>query len=185
MKKLFKIVWVILFILFAGACTKEYQIEYQAEYPSRLAGNWLAFEFPGAGIEGTLHPPYDLVTSLDPNNQGYVILDKLYASDVRVRAGYSDTAIFVNMGEQLEKVSKNTYDIEYVSADGYVTENPVLLDFAYNLASQYYQNLTFYPEDISEILFLRAGFYDSYKAIVDTVLIIGYRKTGFEEVTYD
>ena len=31
---------------------------------------------------------------------------------------------------------------------------------------------------------LHAGYYDKYNTLVDTVLLVAYRKTGFEEVSY-
>lgn len=174
-------------MLFLLSCTKkDYEIEYQEGYPSILADNWIAFEFRGGEIETdeAILPPYDLVTSLDPNRDGYLIVDKLYDSDVRVRASYSDTAFSVQMGEQLELISNNTFGIKYISIEGYVTENPVLTNFIYNLTLLFYENMAFYPDQIKDVIFFRAGFYDSYKARIDTVLILGYRKTGFEDIEY-
>jgi hypothetical protein len=164
---------------------EDYVIEYQLNYPNKLAGNWVAFEFQGGSLEGTISTePYDLVTSLDPNRPGNMILDKLYASDVRIRAEYTDSAFTAKMCENLEKVSTNNYDIEFVSLDGYITSNPVLLSTLYQLASIYFENIAFERSDLEDLIFLRAGFYDQLKAQVDTVLIIGYRKTGFEDVSY-
>jgi hypothetical protein len=174
------------FILFCAiSCSqKDYDIEYQPNYPNKLAGNWIVFEFPGGDIGDVLYAPYNLVTSLDPNNQDYLIIDKLYDSDVRVRVHNQDSAFYIQMGEQLEKISTNTYDIEYVSIDGYITTNPVLIDRIYYFAAVYYDNISFIISDIEDILFMHAGYYDKYKSLLDTVLIIGYRKTGFEETNY-
>lgn len=160
-------------------------IEYQHDYPSKLAGNWVAFEFVGGDLEDALpSEPYDLVTSLDPNRPGFMILDKLYNADVRVRAEYTDSTFLTAMGENLEKVSTNNYDINFISLDGYITSNPVLLSTLYQLATIFYPDLAFERSDLEDLIFLRAGFYDQFKAQVDTVLILGYRKTGFEEVSY-
>jgi hypothetical protein len=185
MKRIYRI-QIFGILLLITACMKEdYTIEYQDNYPSKLAGNWVAFEFQGGSLEGAVSSePYDLVTSLDPNRPGYMILDKLYGADVRVRAQYADSAFSITMGEQLEKISTNSYDIKYISINGYITSNPVLLSTLYYLASIYYEDMAFEQSDIKDLIFMRAGFYDQYKAVVDTVLILGYRKTGFEEITY-
>jgi hypothetical protein len=164
---------------------EDYVIEYQHDYPNKLAGNWVAFEFQGGSLEGTVSAePYDLVTSLDPNRPGNLILDKLYASDVRVRTEYVDSTFSVIMGDNLEQVSTNNYDIHYISLNGYITSNPVLLSTLYQLATIYFENMAFERSDLEDLIFLRAGFYDQLEAQVDTVLILGYRKTGFEEVSY-
>jgi hypothetical protein len=164
---------------------EDYIIEYQSDYPSKLAGNWVAFEFQGGNLEDAVATePYDIVTSLDPNRPGNMIVDKLYASDVRVRAEYSDSAFATVMGENLEKVSTNNYDIHYVTLDGYITTNPVLLSTLYQLAMIYFDDMAFERSDLEDLIFIRAGFYDDMEAQIDTVLILGYRKTGFEEVSY-
>ncbi|MBN2521742.1 MAG: hypothetical protein JXB24_00630 [Bacteroidales bacterium] len=177
---------IVLFLVSSlmSCIQKDYDIGYQDDYPNKFAGNWIVFEFPGGEIGNTLYEPYDLVTSLDPNNRGYMIIDKLYNSDTRVRAEYSDSAFYVCMGEQLEQISTNTYDIEYISVDGYITANPVLINMAYNFAALSFESISFEISDIEDIIYMHAGFYDAYKTVVDTVLIIGYRKTGFEETTY-
>ena len=169
------------------ACVKnDYEIDYQEGYPNYLADNWIAFEFQGGEIdmENIADDPYDLVTSLDPNRNGYLIIDKIYDADLRVRAEYADSAFSAEMGEQLERMSTNDYGIEYISVHGYVTSNPVLTSFVFDLAGAFFENMAFYESDIKDILFMRAGFYDSYQARLDTVIILGYRKTGFENVDY-
>jgi hypothetical protein len=171
-------------LLLASCSEKSYDIEYQKGYPNAFADNWIAFEFQGGNIEGNILEPYNLVTALDPNRDGYLIIDQLYDSDIRVRAAYTDTAFSIEMGNQLETISTNTYGVKYISVDGYVTTNPVLTNFAYNLATIFYEHMAFYPSDIKDVLFLRAGLYDEYKSRVDTLLVIGYRKTGFENVEY-
>jgi hypothetical protein len=88
------------------------------------------------------------------------------------------------MAENLELIGTNNYDIEYVSLNGYITSNPVLLSTLYQLAVLFYEDMAFERSDLEDLIFIRAGFYDQYKAQVDTVLILGYRKTGFEEVSY-
>ena len=56
--------------------------------------------------------------------------------------------------------------------------------FAYDLAGLFYENLAFEESDIEDVILIRAGFYDSFQSIIDTVLILGYRKTGFEDINY-
>ena len=186
MKQIYYIAILFFAALLAQSCNKdEYEIDYQDGYPSIFAGNWIAFEFQGGNIEhGVLSEPYDLVTALDPNRSNSLIIDKLYASDVRVRTEISDTSFSVNMGEMLEQVSTNTYNIKYVTARGYITENPVLIRTLYSLAQLYFEDMSFDESYIKDLLFMRAGFYDDHKAQVDTVLILGYRRTGFEEVNF-
>jgi hypothetical protein len=181
----YKILFYILVFLLGTSCGKdEKNIEYQAGYPNVLAGNWIAFEFKDGNLEGEISEPYDLVTSLDPNREGYIILDKMYASDVRVRAKYDTTSFKVVMGEQLEVISSENYNIAYISVDGYVTSEPILVNFLYLLANAYYENIAFRASDIKDVIIMHAGFYDEYNYPVDTVLIMGYRKTGFEDVSY-
>ena len=176
---------ILLIFLLPLGCKKEDGIDYQNGYPNKLADNWVAFEFHGGSIDGVSYEPYDLVTSLDPNGDGYVLLDKLYGSDIRVRAEYSqDTIVHVEKGAQLEQVSKNTYNITSISIDGYITTNPVWINISWQLANIYYPDLSFPSSDIQDVLYLHAGYYDKYDALIDTVLLVAYRKTGFEEVKY-
>ncbi len=179
-----KIFFIALTGLLVMSCSKEsYEIDFQEGYPSKLAGNWLAFEFQGGSLEGTIAPrPYDMVTALDPNRDSALIIDRMYGADIRVRANYSDTSFSIRMSPNLELVSTNNYGVEYISAEGYITSNPVLINVLFQLASQYYENISFDRSYIEDLIFMRAGFYDAYRAQVDTVLILGYRKTGFEEV---
>lgn len=173
---------VILWLL--SCSEKPYTIEYQDGYPNSFADNWIAFEFQGGDIEGEILEPYDLVTSLDPNREGYLIIDQIYNSEIRVRASTADSSFHVEMGEQLETISTDTYGVKFLTVHGYITTNPVLTSVAYDLAASFFENMAFYPEDIQDVLFLRAGLYDGYKDRIDTVLILGYRKTGFENVEY-
>ncbi len=182
MKRLRSIPVILILILIS--CSDNDEKKYQEGYPNLFADNWIAFEFQGGDIEGNILDPYDLVTALDPNREGYLIIDQLYNSDIRVRAPYSDTAFTVNMGEQLETISTNTYNVRYVSVNGYITTNPVLTDFVYDLATYFYPDMAFTSDYIKDILFIRAGLYDEYKAPIDSILILGYRKTGFENVEY-
>jgi hypothetical protein len=183
MIKSYKIIIAGLAFLFILSCKKD-NTKIEDLYPKKLAGNWVVFEFPGAEIGNTLYDPYDLVTALDPNNEGSLILDKLYASDVRVRALFDSASFKVDMGTQLETVSTNTYDIAYISLDGFVSQDPFIISTVYGFASNTFENIAFTESDIKDVILIHAGYYDKYKYPVDTVLIIGYRKTGFENVKY-
>ncbi|QQS50556.1 MAG: hypothetical protein IPM71_13350 [Bacteroidota bacterium] len=79
-------------------------------------------------------------------------------------------------------MNDNTYGIQSVSIDGYVNENYILANFIYSLAMASFENPAFEVEDIDEIIFFRAGLYDAYYSLVDTIMVMGYRRTGFEEV---
>jgi hypothetical protein len=185
MRKTTSILFPVFIILLISSCNKDdAKIEYQDGYPNKLAGNWVVFEFSGAEIGGSLYDPYDLVTSLDPNNKGSLIIDKLYDSDVRIRASYDSAKFLAEMSPQLELVSTNTYDIAYVSLDGYVSHNPVIIDAVYRFAQSSFENIGFTLNDSTDVILIHAGYYDKDKNPVDTVLIMGYRKTGFEDVKY-
>jgi hypothetical protein len=184
MQQVIRIIILPVCLALLLSCSEDNGIENQEGYPGTFADNWIAFEFQGGDIEGTVLDPYNLVSSLDPNRPNSLIIDRLYNADVRVRAAYTDSSFSVSMGEQLDKINTNNYGIEYVSLDGYITSNPVLTNFAFRLANAFYENLAFYESDISDVIFIRAGFYDSLQVEIDTVLIIGYRKTGFEDVNY-
>jgi hypothetical protein len=184
MKVMLKRFSSILFFIIVFSCSKDDKIEYPAGSPNVLAGNWVTFEFQGGNLSGRVSDPFDMVTSLDPNRDSSLIIDKMYASDVRVRAKYDTTSFSVTMGEQLESISQNTYHIAYISVDGNVSTNPALINLAYQLASLSYPNIAFSESDIKDVILIHAGFYDSTRYLVDTTLVLGYRKTGFEDVQY-
>lgn len=174
---------MMVFLLVIACAKEDYEIDYQEGYPSKLAGNWLAFEFQGGNLEGPIAgQPYNLVTSLDPNRDSSLIIDRIYNADIRVRATWSDSSFTASLAPNLESVGTNDFGVSHISLNGYITENPVLLNLLYDLASQYYEDIAFDRSYLEDMLFLRAGLYDNFNARVDTVLILGYRKTGFEEV---
>jgi hypothetical protein len=88
------------------------------------------------------------------------------------------------MAEQLEKISTNTYSIAYITVDGNISSNPVLINLCYQLAVASYANISFTESDIKDVIMLHAGYYDKYKNLIDTTLVLGYRRTGFEDVQY-
>jgi hypothetical protein len=180
----------LFFILAIGtliSCSKDnYTVEYAEGYPDKLAGNWIVYQFHGGDLDGSVTGPYDLVTALDPNQEGYLIFDNIYDTDVRCRAEIlGDTGFYAYKTEQLEVLNYGGYGIETISLEGYSNTNSVLVNFLYSLAASSYENISFEESDISEIILVRLGLYDAYASPVDTLLILGYRKTGFENVAYD
>ncbi len=176
---------IVSLLLFFACSDNEEPIDYANGYPNKLAGNWVVFQFHGGNLEGSISGPYDLVTALDPNRKKSLILDNLYNTNLRVRAEIKgDTGIYAINSPQLDLVNDNAYGIQSVSIDGYVNENEILANFIYSLAMASFENPSFQVEDIDEIIFLRAGLYDAYNSPVDTIMIMGYRRTGFEEVDY-
>ena len=177
---------LIIVLLIWTSCSKDDEIEYANGYPNKLAGNWVVFQFYGAELDGQLSGPYDMVTALDPNRPNALILDNIYNTGVRVRANIlGDTGFYANQTAQLEVINNGNYGIETVSIDGYINDNPVLVNFTYRLAESSFENIAFTENDITEIIFFRAGLYDENKSLADTILIMGFRKTGFEDVDYN
>ncbi len=172
----------------AFSCNDEnYNTEYAPGYPNILAGNWVVFQFQGGNLNGSLTGPYDMSTALDPNQQGQLIVDNIYNTGNRARAEIrGDTGWFyAQEAEQLELINKGNFGVEQISIDGYINQNPVLANFVYGLATQSFENISFREEDITEIIFFRAGLYDEYSSLVDSIMVMGYRKTGFEDVDYN
>jgi len=151
------------FLLLAGCEENDYDIEYQDGYPNRLAGNWEAYEFQG----GTFDPdnvaePYDLVTALDPGSDDSLVIDNIYNSGIRVKTWYSGSIFSVTKGKQLEVINMGRYGVHSVSLEGELIED----------------------DDEGDYMLINAGLYDKYDALVDTVFLVAYRKTGFEDVNY-
>ena len=181
-----RVILIFLIGLVLSCSDDNYDIEYANGYPSKLAGNWVVFQFHGGDLDGQLTGPYDMTTALDPNRDGYLILDNIYNTGVRIRVEIrGDTGIYAIKTDQLEVINKGNYGIEEVSIDGYINDNPVLVNFTYRLADEAFENIAFHESDMTEIIFFRAGLYDEFNDRVDSIMIMGYRKTGFEEVDYN
>lgn len=182
---------IVVLLVVLSSCTKDDEpIEYANGGPSTLAGNWVAFQFHGGELEGPFTGPYDITTAIDPNTAGNLIVDNIYNTGIRARAGIlGDTAFVAEYTPQLEVINKGGYGIEHVSIDGYVGSeyfyHYVLFDFVYRLASASFENKSFSEDAIEDIIFFRAGLYDEEGASVDSILVLGYRKTGFEDVDYN
>lgn len=162
-----KIVYIALVTIVAVtvACEDEtYEVEYQSGYPNVLAGNWQAFDFPGGvfSLESNIDGPYDLVTALDPNSSDSLVLSNIYNTGIRVKAKFSGQTFNVTKGKQLEVINDGQYGVHYVSVEGEVVQ-----------ASR---------GDEQDVIILLVGLYDQYSSIVDSVLIYGFRKSGFEDI---
>ena len=187
MSKIKYIVFLILLSL-SFSCEKnnDYEIEYQNGYPSRMAGNWVVFEFPGGELLDQIYAPYDLVTALDPNSTDSLVIDNLYNSRIRVKVQYTDTVFSVYKGRQLEVINNGRYNVEKVSITGRIQRNEYLAQLLYEFALRSFKESVIEYEHIlnSDLIYLNAGLYDSYDDLIDTLLIMGYRHTGFEEVDW-
>jgi hypothetical protein len=109
-----------------------------------------------------LSDEYDLVTALDPNSNDSLVIDNIYNSGVRVKTFFKGSLFYVADGRQLEVINQGQYGIYRVSVDGELLTS----------------------EEDGDYLVMTVGLYDQYAAVVDTVLIYAFRKTGFEDVDY-
>jgi hypothetical protein len=179
---------VIIFIL--SSCEDSgYEIEYQDGYPNKLAGNWIAFDYQLTKenymmaidtindfdlttdeqfsrfaylLEITgVSDQYDLVTALDPNAQNSIIFNNIYNSNIRASVGFQDRFFEGRLKDQLEVINKGGYDITFVSLSGQMVED-----------SQ------------GDMIFMVVGLFDEEKALLESLLIAAYRKTGFEDTEY-
>ncbi len=168
------------------ACSDNEQgIEYQGGKRNPLVGTWVAFEF-AADSSGRIYEPYGLIISNDPNNPGHIILDKLYDSDVRIRAEYFEDSTFTTNGKtnQINPFGSKVYFIDSVRMEGFVSTSWFLGDIAYQLAFLAYEDMQFDRDDIEKFIYMDVWYYDQYGDPIDSVMIVGYPKTGFEEVSY-
>jgi len=178
----------IVFLLFS--CEESgYEIEYQDGYPNKLAGNWVAFDyqltkenyliaidtinhfdlasdtdferFAGVLEITGVSDEYDLVTALDPYFQNSIILNNIYNSGIRTRVDYQDNLFEGRYKDQLEVINKGGYDITFVSLSGQMIE-----------------------DSEGDMIFMVVGLYDREKALLESILIAAYRKTGFEDTEY-
>lgn len=181
-----KIGVAICFVFVFFSCENNSKTKYADGYPSLLAGNWVVFEFQGAELDGYLSDAYDMSTALAPNDDNMLVLNNLYNSGTRIKANIQgDTGFFALKTDQLEVINFGGYGIHKISISGYINDNPVIKDFVYRLALSQFTNMAFSYNDMEEIIFYRAGFYDQYDGLVDTVMVFGYRKTGFEEEDFN
>lgn len=176
----------LFLLLVPNACNKEDEIKYANGYPDKLAGNWIVFEFPAGELGNQYSSPYYMTTALDPNMDSSLVIDNLYNAKFRVKSSIKgDTGFFAFKTQQLEVTNKGDYDIDKITIEGYINDNFVIKDFMYRLAVYSFPNMSFTEDNMSEIIFFRAGYYNKNDELVDTVMIMGYRMTGFENVTYN
>jgi hypothetical protein len=146
-----------------------YDIEYQEGCPNVLAGNWTAIEFQNATVVNgrityadNISDYFDMVSALDPNSNDSLIIGNIYDSNIRVKVHYENDRFGITKGKQLEVINHGQYGIYYVSVDGN------------------YNN----DEESGEYLTMHIGLYDKYSALFDTMYVIAFRKTGFEDTDY-
>jgi hypothetical protein len=181
------ILFSISFLMFSISCNKEKdEIKYAKGYPNKLAGNWIVFEFPGGDLGDEYRSPYYMVTALDPNNDSSLVLDNLYNANLRIKTRIKgDTGFFAFKTQQLEVTGKGDYDIERISIEGYINNNDILIQYVlYPLAVANFPNMSFSEDEMTEVIFFHAGFYNKNDELIDTVMVMGYRMTGFENVEY-
>ncbi len=158
-----------LFIILASCEDSNYDIEYQEGYPNVLAGNWDAIEFQNATVVNgqityadNISDYFDMVSALDPNSSDSLVIGNIYDSNIRVKVHYENNRFDITKGNQLEVINHGTYGIYYVSVNGN------------------YNN----DEESGEYLTMHIGLYDKYSALFDTMYVIAFRKTGFEDTDY-
>lgn len=181
MKKKLYIVIALLGLLLFNSCKKD-EIEYADGNPSILAGDWVVFEIPQGDFEAWPYQSYSLVTALDPNRDTNLVISNLYNSNVRLRVPYYENKFDEKYVVQFDTIDGFDYNIHYVSLDGEISRNYYVQDLSYQFAMSTFPDMDFDPNDINDVIFINAGFYDRDKMLVDTVIIFGYRKIGFEDV---
>lgn len=162
--KYFQAILIVLTIIINACQDNDYNIEYAEGYPNKLAGNWIAYEFQGGAydLSKLSSEEYNLVTALDPNSTDSLVIDNIYNSGVRVKTRYIGNYFSVAHGRQLEVINMGQYGIYSVSVYGQLQHDSKEGDY----------------------LVMNVGLYDQYSARFDTVFILAFRKTGFEDVDY-
>lgn len=183
------IAFIAVILLLISCEESDYEIEYQNDYPNKLAGNWIAFDYqltkenymmaidtinyfnldsvPDFNnfvdlleITGE-SDEYDLVTALDPYIQNSIIFNNIYNSGIRTRIDYQDNLFEGRYKDQLEVINKGGYDITFVSLSGQMIE-----------------------DSDGDMIIVVVGLYDKEQALLESLLIAAYRKTGFEDTEY-
>ncbi|MFO7657957.1 MAG: hypothetical protein R6W78_12920 [Bacteroidales bacterium] len=180
----------IIFTLIIISCEEPgYDIEYQNGRPNILAGNWAAFDYQ---LEKSNHllaldtindfnlqsltdfnsfvnllnltavsDEYNLVTALDPADTSGLFINNIYDQGIRARTTHKQGKFDIRMGEQLNFLNQGGLNISFVSLSGQLVKDTE-----------------------GDILFIVVGLYDYEKALLESLLITAYRKTGFEDTKY-
>lgn len=184
-----RIAFITAILLLIACEDTGYEIEYQDGYPNKFAGNWIAYDYQltkdnyimaidtindfnmtddiqfGRFIDlleiTGESDEYDLVTALDPYFQNSIIFNNIYNSGIRARVDYQDNLFEGRYKDQLEVINKGGYDITFVSLSGQMIEDPD-----------------------GDMIFMVVGLYDEEKALLESLLVAAYRKTGFEDTEY-
>ncbi len=181
---------LLVCMLFSGCNNDETEIEYASNNPDYLVGDWIAFQFQGGSLSGQYYGNYTITTAISPDNEDMLIVNNIYDTDVRIKVPIiGDTTIYSNNTAQLEVINEGSYGIESVSIDGYFYhvdnysyQASTLQSFMYSLAESVYENISFSEDDIEDLMVFYAGLYDSNNSLIDSILVMGYRKTGLEDV---
>lgn len=175
--------------LFYSCKDDGYDIEYQDGYPNKLAGNWIAYDYQlnknnySGAIDSinrldlsntnefnkllqllnltAVSDKYNLVTALDPADNKNIIMNNLYDSGIRLRAAIDSNRFDARLNEQLDTINLTGLNVRYVSLSG-----------------------QFIEDTDGDILFIIAGLYDIEKALLESLFVVAYRKTGFEDTDY-
>ena len=167
-----------------SGCKKD-DVDYASGYPNVMAGNWIVFEIPQGDFSNWAYDNYTLVTALDPNRDTTLIISNLYNSNIRVRVPYYEQEFDEKLVTQIDTIEGFDYNIHYVTLDGEVSQSSYVLQLSIQYAQATFPNMDFDYNDIDDVIFINAGFYDEDYMLVDSVVILGYRKTGFEDVPID
>ena len=141
-----------------------YEIEYQDGYPNKLAGNWIAFDYQLTKENYVMAidtiNDFDLTTDEQFSRFAY-LLEITGVSDQYDLVTALDPNAQNRYKDQLEVINKGGYDITFVSLSGQMVED-----------SQ------------GDMIFMVVGLFDEEKALLESLLIAAYRKTGFEDTEY-
>ncbi len=177
-------------LLFYSCNKDDYDIEYASNNPDYLVGDWISFQFQGGSLSGQYYGNYTISTAADPDNGNMLIMNNIYNTDVRIKVPIiGDTTIYSKNTTQLEVIDEGSYGIQSVSINGYFYhvddysyQATTLQSFMYSMAASIFENISFEADDIEDLMVFYAGLYDSNNSLVDSILVMGYRKTGLEDV---
>ena len=184
MKNVKHINYLLLLVTLLFSCGKD-EIEYANGYPSVMAGNWVVFEFAEGDFDSWGYEDYTLVTALDPNRDTTLIISNLYNSNIRVRVPFTDQEFDEKYVVQFDTIDGFDYNIHYITLDGEISQSSYLKQLSYQYALATFPDMDFDYNDIEDVIVINAGFYDIDTFLVDSAVIFGYRKTGFEDVPLD
>lgn len=180
-----KYVTISSFFIITGCESSDPDYGFAKDNPNSMVGNWIVFEVPQGDFEGWGFEDYQLVTAVDPNRDSTLVINNLYNSNIRVRVPYSQNEFDEKFVQQIDTIDGFDYNIHYVSLDGEVSQSYYVAQLSYQYALASFPDMDFDFDGIEDVIYINAGFYDFDSLLVDSVVILGYRKTGFEDVPID